>query len=176
MKNLQLLALFLLLIFFGCSTSDDVAPEEELFDGNYNVTLSGDDNRSMKGIASFVHGILTTKTEDENGSSLAIILTNQANEDELVSILVGQIGDLDGINTGTYTINLEPDDGDPLVNIGAFLNGSITTHLGTSGTITISKVQKNKVEGSLSVVLDNLNGKVINMSGDFTAFGITENI
>ena len=176
MKSLQLSTLFSFFIIFGCSTSDDIEPEEELFDGNFELALTGDDSRNMVGMASFVHGIITTKSEVENGSSLAIILTNKTNEDELISILVGQIGDLDGINTGTYNINLEPDEGDPLVNVGAYLNGSITTFLGLSGKVTITKIQNDIVEGNISVVLDNLNGNIIDMSGEFTALGITEKI
>jgi hypothetical protein len=177
MKHLQLLTLFSLLLFFtNCSTSEEIDPDDEPFDGVFELSLTGDDTRTMKGVASFVHGKITTKSEQENGSFLTVMLTNADNENELISILIGQVGDLDGVNTGTYSIDVDPDEGDPLVNLAAYLAGSFTTHLGTAGTVTISKVQNSKVEGSFSFTADNLNGSIINVSGDFTALGITENL
>ena len=112
MKKLQLLTFLILILFSACSSPDEELIEEEIFDGKFEVTLSGDMSRSFKGEASFVHAILTTKSDVENGSTIAINLSNLDNEDELITILVGQIGDKDGLNTGTYQVDLEADDED----------------------------------------------------------------
>jgi hypothetical protein len=177
MKILQLLTLFAFLFLISCSQNDEVDPEDDLIgSGSFEVTLSGAESRTIKGEAYFVQSILTTKSEPENGSVLGISLTSNDEEEEIITLTVGKAGDLDGVNTGTYTIDLESEDDTEIVNLGAFLEGSLTTYLGTSGKITIKKVEKNRVEGSVSAVLDNMNGKVLNISGEFTAEGITENL
>ena len=87
MKNLQLLALLSILFFSACSTVDDEIIEDAFLDGNFEATLSGDISKNFNGEATFVHAILTTKSEFENGSSLAISLMNEDDEDELITIL-----------------------------------------------------------------------------------------
>lgn len=176
MKNLQLLALLSLLIFVSCSSQEDVDPIDDDLEGNFEFSLTGEENRSIKGNASFLHGILTSKSEEENGSSLAVNLINDGNEDELFTILIGQLGDLDGINKGAYNIDFDPAEGEPLVGFSAFLNGSFTAYIATSGNISIAKIENKKIEGTISVVLEDLNGKILNVSGKFTALGITENV
>ena len=176
MKNLQLLALLSILFFSACSTVDDEVIEDAFLDGNFEATLSGDISKNFNGEATFVHAILTTKSEFENGSSLAISLMNEDDEDELITILVGQIGDLNGIDKGTYNVNLDAEDGDPLVNIGAFLTGSSGIFVNESGSVTLTKIGGNTVEGTFTAQLTNFNGTTTKVSGEFTAKGITENI
>lgn len=176
MKNLQLLTVFILLVLVSCSSPEEEIFEEERFDGNFEATLSGDISRTFKGEASFVHGILTTKSAAENGSTMAINLLNTDNEDELITMLVGQLGDKDGLNSGTYEVNLEPDEGDPLVNIGAFLEGSSTILVNETGSITLTKINDNKVEGSFEAELTNFNGINVEIKGKFEAKGITEKL
>ena len=179
MKNLQLLTLLVITMLSGCSKSDDIIPDDEVFDGkggNFEVKLKGDENRDIKGDAFFVHGILTSKTSDENGSTLAITLVNTQNDDEVITITVGKLGDLDGISAGTYRIKLEPEDDDHTVNVGAFLSSSLTAYLNTSGEVILKEVKNGKVEGSFSVAMDNFIDKKITMSGNFVADGITENL
>lgn len=176
MKNLQLLAILLLLFFISCSKEDDADPDDLLNNGSFEVTLSGDISRTLEGEAYFVHGIVTSQAEAENGSTLTVTLAVDEDEDEIITITVGKAGDLDGINTGTYTIDLDADDDEELVNLGVFLNESITIFLGTSGTITLDKVENGRVEGSFSGVVENGMGETMNISGDFTASGITKNL
>lgn len=177
MKKLQLLILVLALGFFGCSSNDDdQIPDDQITNGSFSVTLSGEENREVKGEAFFVHGIITSKGPEENGSVLTLSLTNAQNEDELITILIGKIGDLDGIDTGTYNVNIEPEDGEYLVNIGAFYSSSMTMYLSTNGQVSITKVTNNVVEGSIDAILDNLNGKTMTVKGKFIAEGVTQNL
>jgi hypothetical protein len=62
------------------------------------------------------------------------------------------------------------------VNVGAFLNESLTIYLGTSGTIALKKVENDRIEGSISGVIENGNKETLNISGEFTASGITKNL
>jgi len=176
MKNLQLLTLFAFLLFFSCSQEDDTDPDDFLGNGSFEVTLAGDVNKTLTGEAYFVQSILSSKSETENGSVLVVTLTSDNDEDEILTLTVGKVGDLDGVNTGSYTIDLESDDDTELVNLGAFLNESITIYLGTSGSITLTKVENDLVEGSFSAVIENAKEETINISGEFTASGFTENI
>lgn len=176
MKNLQLLTLFAFLLFISCSQEDDTDPDDFLGNGSFEVTLTGAENRTITGEAYFVQSILTSKSETENGSVLVVSLTSGNDEDEIFTITVGKVGDLDGVNTGSYTIDLESDDETELVNLGAFLNESITIYLGTSGSITLTKVENDRVEGTFSGVIENAKEEKINISGEFTASGITENL
>ena len=177
MKKFQLLILVLALGFFGCSSNnDDEIPDDEITNGSFSVSLSGEENREVKGEAFFVHGIITSKGPEENGSVLTLSLTNAQNEDELITILIGKIGDLDGIGTGTYDVKIEPEDDEYLVNIGAYYSSSMTIYLSTNGKVIITKVTNNVVEGSVDAILDNLNGKTMTVKGKFVAEGVTQNL
>ena len=175
MKIIQLLTLFTLLLLISCSQEDDTDPDD-LFNGSFEVTLAGDVNRTLSGEAYFVQSILTSKSESENGSVLVVTLTSDDDEDEIVTLTVGKVGDLDGVNTGSYTIDLEPDDETELVNLGFFLDESLTIYLGTYGTITLKKVENDRIEGSFTGVAENGQNETINISGEFTASGITKNL
>ncbi len=176
MKNLQLLLLLMPFTFFNCSSSDDSDPGSNTFEASFEVSLTGDASRSFNGDAFFLHAIVTSQTNDENGSVLTVTLTNDANEDEAITLFVVNAGDLDGVNTGTYTLDLENENETTYANLGAFLGEGNTIFLGTSGSITISRVQNDRIEGSFSAVLDDQNGTIINISGEFKASGITERI
>lgn len=176
MKIVKLLALFAFLYIAGCGVNDDAEPDNEIQNGSFKATITGDQNRTFEGEAVFVHAILKSKSELENGSVLGITLTNKNNEDEFMVITVGEIGDLDGINPGTYTVDLESEEDGSLVNIAAYLNGSMFTFLGVSGQVTLTKIEGNKVEGSFSATFDNLNDVSVTMSGDFSAEGITQTL
>jgi hypothetical protein len=165
-----------LLFLASCSKNDETDPDDFLGNGSFEVTLTGDQNRTLKGEAYFVQSILKSKSEVENGSVLVVTLTSDQDEDEIFTLTVGQVGDLDGVNTGTYTIDLDSEDDKELVNVGAFLNESLTIYLGTSGTIALKKVENDRIEGSISGVIENGNKETLNISGEFTASGITKNL
>ncbi len=177
MKKFQLLILVLAFGFFGCSSNnDEEGPDDEIKNGEFSVSLEGSESGSVKGEAYFVHAIRTSGTIEENGSVLTIILENAQNEDEMISILIGKIGDLDGLGTGTYNVNIDPDDNEHLVNIGAFFSSSMTMFLSTNGKVIISKITNNQVEGSIDAILDNQNGKTMTVMGKFVAEGVTQNL
>ena len=176
MKNLLPLIVLFPFVFFNCSSSDDGDPDSVAFDANFEVTLTGDASRSLNGEAFFLHAIVSSRGDDENGSVLTVTLTNDADEDEAITLYIVTTDDTDGVNTGTYTIELEPEDENTYASLGAFIKEGNTIFLGTSGSITISRLQNDEVEGSISAVLDDQTGTTINISGEFKASGITERI
>jgi len=177
MKNLQLLALLFILIISACSTgAEEILEEDNMFDGSFEATLSGDFNKSFTGQATFLHGIVTTLSEIENGSTISLNLVNENDEGELINILVAQQGDLNGVNLGTYNVELDPDDGDPLVNIGGFITGNSGILVNESGSVTFTKIEDDLIEGSFQAELTNMSGVNVNVSGEFSAKGITENL
>jgi hypothetical protein len=177
MKKLQLFILVFALGFYGCSSNnDEEIPDDKINNGTFSVSLSGAESRSVKGEAYFVHAIRTNGTKEENGSVLSLNLVNDQNEDELITILVGKIENLNGIGTGTYSVNIEPDDNEHLVNIGALFSSSPSMYLATSGQVTLKKINNTQVEGSITANLDNFNGKTLTITGMFDAEGITQKL
>lgn len=177
MKKLKLLVPILFLTIISCSKTDDLLfPLDDDLEGNFEFAISGSENRSLTGTATFVHGILKSDSEDKNGSTLTLSLYGDAEDTEVITILINQIGDLDGINEGSYTINLDQDKDHPYVNAVAYLETSMTPFIGGSGEVTIMKRVDQTITGSISVSMDNRNGDIIKISGDFTALGITQTI
>lgn len=174
MKNLYLLTVLIFISLFSCSTNDDVLPDDESF-GVFDVSIAGDLTKTMKGDAAFVHGILTSKSLEENGSVLSVLLTNDEDSDEIITILLGQIGNLNGVKSGTYKVDLEPEDGDLVVSASAFLAGN-NLYLNTSGEVKITSITNSKANGSLNIVLTDLSENSISISGTFEALGVTKNL
>jgi hypothetical protein len=160
----------------GCSSNDDVSPDDLDFGGSFEVSLMGNDNREMTGNASFVHGIVTTEEESENGSLLTITLLNEKNQNESLTLLIGRIGDLDGVNEGNYQVNIDSEDDEPYTSISGFLNNSMIPFLSTSGEIELMRIEQKLVKGNLNATLDNQNGEIIKVTGSFEALGITEKL
>lgn len=176
MKKLHLLVPILFLSMLACTKQADVTPFDDDLEGSFEFSISGSESRGLTGTSSFVQAILTSESDDENGSSLAINFYSEGEDTEVITVLINQPGDLDGINAGTYTVNLDQDEEHPLVNVGAFLETSISPFLGVSGNVKISKSMDQSVVGSISVSMDNQNGDIITMSGEFTARGFTQAI
>jgi hypothetical protein len=174
-KTMKKVHLFLFLILaFGISCSsngDDPKPDDPVFDGSFDVKITGELNKSLKGSAGFTHAILTSKDKFENGSTLSLALTTDAEED-IITILVGELGNLGGIKVGTYTVDLEPEEGDPVALVGIVTNKSFA-YIGSSGEVKITKVEKTKVSGSMSVTLMDADEKTITITGTFEAIGTT---
>jgi len=112
---------------------------------------------------------------EENGSVLSVLLTNDEDNDEIITILLGQIGNLNGVKPGTYKVDLEPEDGDLVVSASAFLAGN-NLYLNTSGEVKITSITNSKANGSLNIVLTDLSENSISISGTFEALGITKNL
>jgi len=176
MKNLQLLTILLSLFFLQCSSSDDSdpTPDAGAFEGSFELQLTGDISGNYTGEAFFVHAIITNQSDDENGSVLSITLTNENNDDEIITLSVIDAEDTNGIDTGTYTIELEPEDETQAAFLGAYLGESSFIYLGTSGSVSFSKIQDKQVAGSVTATLIDMNGATVNLTGEFEASGITE--
>jgi hypothetical protein len=178
MKNLRLLTLLLSLFFLQCSSSDDSdpAPDADAFEGSFELQLTGDISGNYTGDAFFLHSIVTNQSDDESGSVLTVTLTNENNEDEVITLSVIDAEDTDGVDTGSYTIELEPEDETQLAYLGAYLGESSFIYIGTSGSITLNRIRNDQVEGSITATLIDMNGASINVTGEFKASGITQRL
>ena len=126
MKNLQLLTLFLLLLFFGCSSSNEDEDPIDEFAGSFEASITGDQTLDLEGEAFFLHAILTSKTDEENGSSVVVNLVDETNEDKIITVTVVQLGNLKGIDIGTYDVTFEEEEEDTYASVAMYADGSLT--------------------------------------------------
>jgi hypothetical protein len=179
MKKVASIILLAITGLMSCTTDNLVDPDLDFdeFNGTFEVNVTGDESRKIQGEAYFLHGIIKSGNFDENGSTLTITLTNDQNEDEVISISLVEEGNAGGIKTGTYTIEVDLEEKEGVwVQVGAYFDSSLTAYLSEEGTIKMDKVGADRVEGSLDVRLNNLNGLIISISGTFKASGITTSL
>jgi hypothetical protein len=175
MKHLQLLTLFSLLLFFGCSSSNDEDPADELL-GSFKATISGDLSMALEGEAYFLHAILTSKTDDENGSTIGITLTDENDEENMIIVTVVEPGNLNGIGVGTYSVTFDEEDEDTYASVAMYTEGSLTTFLAISGEVKLTKVEDDQVEGTITATLTNFKEETINITGNYKADGMTQKL
>ncbi|MBE0655094.1 MAG: hypothetical protein IH594_14930, partial [Bacteroidales bacterium] len=163
---------FFLLLTYSCSEKEDNSPED-LVDGTFTVSISGEESRSLSGEASFVHVLVNSGVPDGSGTSLALSLYGgDDSEDAIVITLTKREAKL--FSAGTYSYKEDPADNEVFLSVGMFSQLSQGTYIITSGNVKINKVSNNQLEGSLDVSLTNFNEKNISISGSFKANGITQ--
>ena len=174
MKNLKFLVFIALVFLYSCGSDDeDIDPIIEDL-GEFEAQVTGQINEKLEGEAGFVHGIITNSAFDENGSTMTLALINENNEDDIISVIVAAPGDTDGLNTGKYTVDIDPDEGDPIVIISATLNG--TAYINSVGEINFNSIQSTKITGDFSATLFDFAQQEIQVSGSFEALGATERL
>ncbi len=176
MKKLQLILILMSFIFLQCSSSGDPDPAPVAFEGNFELALSGDISQNLEGEAIFLHAIVTNQTDEENGSIITITLVNDADEDEIITLYLADLEDLNGLDPGSFPVELEPEDESSLASLYAYLGANNQIFFATSGTITIDKIEEERVEGSVSAVLEDAGGNTVSLIGDFNASGVTERL
>ena len=164
-------SLFLLLTY-SCSEKEDNSPEN-VVDGTFKVSISGDESRSLSGEASFVQVIVNSGGPDGSGTNLVLSLYGEDDEEDAIVITLTK-RETKLFSTGTYSYKEDPDDNEVFLSVGMFSQLSQTTYIITSGNVKINKVNNNQLEGSLDVSLTNFNEKNISISGNFKAQGITQ--
>ena len=174
MKKLKFLVLIASISIFSCSSDDeDIDPIIEDL-GVFEAQITGQINEKVKGEAGFVHGIITNSAFDENGSTMTLALINENNEDDIISCIIAVPGDTDGLNTGKYTVEIDPEDGEPIVVISATLNG--TAYFNSVGEINFNSIQSTKITGDFTATLFDFAQQEIQVSGSFEALGATERL
>ncbi len=174
MKALHLLPLLIIIFMFGCTKNEDTVPDGDLV-GEFNVTVSGDLSKTIKGESTFVHVISKSGNNQADGSILTILLTSGNNEDEVITITIGHQGNTKGIGSGTYAIVEEPNEEDPNTMVGAYLDSKFT-YLSISGEVKISRINNSESDGSLNVRMMDLNQNEVVLKGDFKSKGLTKTL
>lgn len=168
MKKIILILLALPLFLFSCDSVDDL-----LSTGQFDSKITGSVTKDFNGEAAFVH--LITIDGTPQSSSLTIGLSTIESQDESIALDLTEIGNIDGIEAGTYTVDAAGTTGPiftPLYINGQelwFADGSLTNR------VVISSVGGSIVKGTFELNLTDLLGtEKIKIVGTFNAVGTTE--
>jgi len=168
MKKINLILLVLPFILFSCDSTDDL-----LSTGQFDSTFTGSITKEFNGEAAFVHVLVVSSTP--KGSSLAIGLSTVANQDENITLTVGESDNTDGIVAGTYILDSNATSG-PLF-LPSYVNGQEIWFPNESLTnkIIISSVGNNLVKGSFEINMIKGTSQLdeITIKGTFNAVGTT---
>lgn len=159
---------FIVLALFG-ACSDDEATDENiptLDNGTATVSITGSVESDLDGIAGFRHEII--QAEPVEGSQLQIVLINEENPEEVVSLEVTVRGDFDGVDPGTYAVNVSSTD-DAFVNMYYTTENDLDFIATNTGQITIDGINDDAVWGSFSGKLVEIQNSTIEVSGQFNA-------
>ncbi len=167
------LFLFILLLS-SCSKDDD-----GLFtgsDASYEITVSGAESMNMTGSASFVQVVVNSADPGSSGTSLTITLSNDDNTNTSGNALVISMtkNQSDGFSERTYNFIEDPGEDDVFLSMSFYSEESSTTYFLKAGSVTLEKLSKNRVKGSVNAQFSDTNEEAITVSGSFDAYGISQ--
>lgn len=165
LKIFTLVTLFLALA--ACSKKEDPKLRLEQ-DGNFELVISGDLETELSGEASFDQVIVSSSQPGTGGSTLSIFL--EAGLDYSHSITLTK-SESDGFGEDIYSYNNDNE----VLNISmTFIDyEAVKTYTITSGSIEITSVRDDWIEGSFAGVFSEMIENTVNISGTFQAKGST---
>lgn len=162
--------LFLLSMLFGfflpSCKEDDSENRPTVDSGDFNVSITGAVNKEMEGDAIFTHSIIETQASE--GSQLQILLINEDNQDEFISITIMVRDEMEGVDPGTYTVNHSSGDA-PFVTIYYTSDENIDYIATNTGTINLAERDENSAWGDFSAKLVEIQNQTVEISGEFNA-------
>lgn len=171
MKKLKLLLFALPIFLFSCG--GDEADIIQALSSSFSATVSGAVTASFDGEADFVHGIVNSQPEGQNGSVISIGLENKNDSKEDIFLSVFQLENTTGITEGTYNYEQLSTS---LIIQATYSNGDesgIFPVVGKTNQIIFTSIADTKIKGSYNFTLTDPFGSEITISGTFDALGVT---
>lgn len=173
---LRFSGLFLFILFANSCSKDD---ENGLFtssDANFEITVTGDETLNLTGEASFVQVVVNSGDPESSGTTLTITLGGDENTNSGAhSMIISMIQpETELFSERTYNFNEDPGPDEAYLSISFYSEATSSSYLSTAGTITLDRVTRNRVKGSLNAQFEGSNDNNITISGSFDAYGVSQ--
>src|SRR5690606_35121213 len=152
---------------------DQVSKSQVPLQGHYAFVATGEVSESLNGIIQFE----TTKETSAGGSEFYVLRfklkSKKKNPPHSMEFSISKPCKKDKISVGTYVVN-KPVNGflnyiDGVFGAADFRRMNELPFFTDMGSIRIKSLDENAIEGSMSVTLQDINGKKIRISGEFDA-------
>jgi hypothetical protein len=168
-----LLILFTSLI--SCSKDGDEDPFSSS-DASYNLNISGNENLQLTGTASFMQVIINSGDSESSGTTLTVTFEDASATGGNSMVISMNEASTSGMSEGTFQYKEDAGPDEVFFSISFYSEETTITYLITGGTVTLDRVNENRVKGSLDVQLESLSEEKfqLEIEGSFDAFGISQ--
>jgi len=172
---LRLSGLFVFIFLFASCSKD----EDGLFtasDASFEITVTGDESMNLNGEASFVQVVVNSDDSESSGTALTITLGGDVNNNSTAhSMIISMIQpETELFSEGTYNFNADPNPEEVYLSLTFYSEATSSSYISTSGTVSLDKVNRNRVKGNLNAQFEGPEDNKITISGNFDAYGISQ--
>ena len=163
--------LILILFFAGCSKESDDNDNDPTKKGEYTIKITGNESFDYKGEATFFNMVLKEVDPTASGAMASFSFGLEADNSFVINIIREQPK---YIQKGKYAYSEDPEDDETFVSSGLFYSPkSKKMYILTNGFVELEKVENTMISGKFNFVMKDSEEKEINISGTFSASGLT---